>query len=504
MEPLFVGVDMGTSSVKVLLTDRQGRRIADASEAYMPVSPRPDWMEMDPECWYTAAVRGIRRVLAQADPARVRGLCCTGQMHSLTLLDRQDRVIRPAILWNDGRAVDVCARARAELAVQPGLETLAELISNGSPAASLLWLKENEPETFARIDCFLMGSDALTWRLCGQRVTDWCEASVSGLFDAKRNAWSPEMRALVGLRQEQYPALFGSACPAGTLCAQAAADLGLSRSVTVAVGTGDNPAATYATGSLAQGFPTVSIGTAGVLVIPQRTYQPCHGFKNVLFSPDGEKVHSLLQGVVQSAGGSLQWWTRDILRLSDYAGIDRAIDPDALFRPQLLFYPHLVGDKAVHYAPDLRGAFLGLSTDTDREQLTLAVLEGVCFGIRELLSLAYQPLGNAEMLRVTGGGSRSVVWMQVLADVLNMPVVQLDSRAGAACGAALLAARACGEAPADPIGTAPALRVFVPRPAFTARYAEKYERYGRVYAAFQRIYEENAPVAAPFPDQFQA
>ncbi|MDD3212173.1 MAG: FGGY family carbohydrate kinase [Eubacteriales bacterium] len=490
MERLYIGIDMGTSSVKVQLMNEDERLIANCSEIVQPDSPQPDWKEIDPERWFQAAIGGLKRVLQSVDRRNVRALCCTGQMHSLTLLDAAGKTLRPAILWNDCRTAAVCAGLREKLAEMPDMAELVALISTGSPAANLLWVRENEPEVFKKLDGFLMGSDYLTYRFTGERVTDWCEASVSALFDAARNEWSPVMRDMVGLSAEQYPALRGSAQPAGRIRPEIAEALGLPPDVLVATGTGDNPAATVSTGSLKKRFPTVSIGTAGVLVIPQEHYEPKAGFKNVLLSLDGQHVDSLLQGVVQSAGNSLQWWARDILKLEDYSSCDRTIDRKRAFRQSLIFYPHLVGDKAVHYAPELRGAFLGIDTNTGREQLSLAVLEGVCFGFRELLELVYQPVAQLETLHVTGGGSRSDVWMQVLADVLNVMVKQLDSRVGAAYGAALLAAMAQGKKLGEATGEgSDALRSFAPQLEYVRRYQQKYEQYQKVYEAVRSVYQ---------------
>ena len=490
MQRCYIGIDMGSSSVKVQLMDETRKLITDCSETVLPDAPHPDWKEIDPERWFQAAMDVLKRALKTVDRQKVRAICCTGQMHSLTLLDAEGKALRPAILWNDCRTTAVCAKLREELEKSPCTAKFVTLVSTGSPAANLVWVRENEPETFQRMSSFLLGSNYLTYRLTGEHVTDWCEASVSALFDNENNEWSPVMREQVGLSATQYPALRGSARPAGQIRAEIAEELGLPLDTQVATGTGDNPATAVSAGSLIKRFPTISIGTAGVLVIPQTRCEPKAGFKSVLFSLDGHRVDCLLQGVVQSAGNSLQWWMQSILKQDDFSDGDRTIDRKRAFRENLIFYPHLVGDKAVHYAPELRGAFLGIHPDTGREQMSLAVLEGVCFGFRELLEQAYQPVSKLKILPVTGGGSRSDIWMQVLADVLNITVKQLSRRVGAAYGAAILAAMACGdETVCAGDEDESKLRSFKPQTEYVQRYQRKYEQYQRVYNAIRGIYQ---------------
>lgn len=486
---LFIGIDLGTSSVKLVLTDENGKLLREAGRDYRLLQPAQGWKEIRPETWWDASAQALDELLDGADRDQVAGIGVTGQMHTVVLLDEAGNSIRPALMWNDTRTKDLIPGLKEKIA---GTEVsyISTFLSTGSPAANLLWFRLNEPDQFARLGKFLIGPDYLVFRLTGVYGTDYCEASTSSLFDFRSLRWSPVMREIAGLPEKVYPPIRGSAETAGTLLPETAARFGLREDVTVIVGTGDNPAASIPTGCLGRQYPVLSLGTSGVLMFPRQAPDFEAKGKNVLFSFGGKTVHTLVQGVVQSCGSGYSWWNQSVLGQS-IAGADREIDMDRLGESPILFYPHLVGDKNLYADPDLRGAFLGLSTDTTRADMTQAVMEGIAFGLRQLTEAMRLPAEELAKLKAIGGGSRSRVWMQILSDVLNTPIDQLEGSAGAGYGMALLAAYRCGAVSSLEDISKSAVYVkerFTPRPYNAGLYEKHYQRYLKIHDAVKAVF----------------
>lgn len=488
----YIGIDIGTSSAKSVLIDSEGRIIRSASAAYPVAEPKPGWREIDPEAWMQAVDTTLGQLLEGVDRARVRSIGVTGQMHTLVLLDRQGNPLRPALLWNDTRTASMIPDMKRRIRALDGVSCLADVISTGSPAANLLWFKENEPENYARLHKFLIGPDYIVHRLAGGYRTDYCEASTSSLYDLTARTWSPAIRAAFGFPAAVYPDVRGSGEIAGTLLPAFCEKYALSPAVTVIVGTGDNPAAAIPTGCLAKKRPVLSFGTSGVLMFPRSRPDFTARGKNILFSLDGQDVAVLVQGVVQSCGGTLNWWMEKILGTTDYAAETRCISLEHLGESPLLFYPHLVGDKTIYTDPSLRGCFIGLGTDTTRADMATAVLEGICFAVRQLTQAMEIPAAALENLRVIGGGSKNPIWMQMLADVLGAPVIQMESHSGAAFGIALAAAAAAEGVPVEQMmrGLLFDKARFIPRAYHAGLYQKKYQKYLRIHDAVCSIEAE--------------
>ena len=502
-----LGIDLGTSSVKLTLVDGEGQVLGTASRDYAPSCPEAGWKEIDPELWWAATCEACRELLgetatdAATDVTDVVAVAVTGQMHTTVLVGADGRSVRPAIMWNDVRSPELVARVRASYEAA-GLHELARVVSTGSPAASLAWLAQEEPEALAATRTFLIGPDWVVLRLCGARTTDLCEASTSSLFDLGAREWDPRAREVLGLPGEIFPEVVSAGAVVGAVSAEAAAATGLPQGCPVVHGTGDNPAAAIPTGCLTRGVPVLSLGTSAVLM----GTRPAPDFgapgKNILLSLDGSEVVTLVQGVVQSCGSSYSWWTQGVLALDGFDDADKGIDLARLGEGDLIFYPHLTGEKTLFADPTLRGAFLGLSTDVTQAQMTLAVMEGVALGVRQLaeaMGFDLAHAGGGEGLQVIGGGSKSRVWMQVLADVLGVPTLQVRGQAGAGFGMAILGlAVAQGgageEAPlaarldALAAGAVSVSARFEPDPVACARYDRKYERYLRVHDALTGVY----------------
>lgn len=483
--------------MKLLLIDAQRRILAQTSLEYELSKPRKGWSEIDPGIWYDSALEGLRRLLEGQDAARVGAIGVTGQMHTLIMLDERGETVRPAIIWNDKRTAQCLPALREALAEEPDGEYLRNIVSTGSPAANLYWVSRHEPEVFARCRHFLIGPDYLVYRLTGVFCTDYVEASTSSLYSIRGCAWSRKLRELIGLPEAAYPPVRGSGETVGRLKGELARALGLREDVRVIAGTGDNAATAVSTGCIGRGYPVLSLGTSGVLIFPVRSLDRVERGKAILFSADGKNLLYLVQGVVQSTGESVSWWLRKVQGQKDFGTMDAEIDGKLLCRSQLLFYPHINGDKTLYADPELRGAFIGLNSETGPKEMYGAILEGLCFAFRQLAGGMALDLEKYGSLKVVGGGAKSSLWLQTLANVLNVRVERLGGAVGPAFGIALLAYAADhAEVGAEEL-TAASLQVeqvFTPDRALTELYEGKYRQYLRIHDALKYIEDGRMPV----------
>lgn len=487
----FLGIDLGTSAMKLVLIDGNKNVLAQITEEYQAAQPERGYSEIDPEIWYDCMMNAMERIFEKCDRSLIRGIGVTGQMHTLAVLDGKGKSVRPALMWNDIRTKDLIPELKERIRDFPEGEYLARTISTGSPAANLYWLKENEPENFKKIKKFLIGPDYLVYRLTGHYGTDYCEASTSCLYQIRARKWSPEMRELIGLEEEMYPEVRGSVLAAGTLTEEFAKRFSLSRQIDVLTGTGDNPATAISTGCLGRGYPVISLGTSGVFMMPVAKIRDNAKGKMILFSFDDKSYSYLIQGAVQSNGSTFDWWVRGIME-ADYSEVDRLVDVEKSSRSGVIFYPHLMGEKTLYADPNIRGSFIGLSTETDRSDMLYAVIEGLCFSFRELAEKMRLPLCRFGSVKVVGGGARSRVWMQTLANVLNIRIEQMDGMIGPAFGIALLAAYHCGcfdslEQISE--GTVKIQNCFEPQPEAAAVCNGQYGKYLRIQKGLQYITE---------------
>ena len=484
----YVGIDIGTSSAKLTLIDENGTLLKEASAGYRFEEPAPGYKEIDPATWMKAVDRAMTELFSEKDPALVKGIGVTGQMHTLVLLDEAGESIRPALMWNDTRTADMVGTVKEQIRKLPSVSYIANIISTGSPAMNLLWVKEQEPEAYSRIHKFLIGPDYIVYRLTGSLQTDYCEASTSSLLDMNKKEWSGEIRQLFGFSPTIYPTIRGTNEIAGRILPEVAERYGFSEEVGVLVGTGDNPAAAISTGCFQEKKPVISLGTSGVLMYPREAIDFEAKGKNILFSFDGNETQILVQGVVQSCGSSMTWWMRDILDTDNYEK-ETNMDPAHLGESNLLFFPHLTGDKTIYADPKLSGAFLGLRTETSRRDMTIAVMEGIAYGFRQLTEVMKISKEQLKDLRITGGGSKNPVWMQIFADVLNCSVCQFEAGAGAGYSMALCAAGVFGGASLERMisRTVKVKACYQPREYNAKRYDENYQKYLRIYKALTYI-----------------
>ena len=426
--------------MKMVLTDSKKNILGQISEEYQAAQSQNGWSEIDPQVWFYAMKRGIEKILRDQDKAALRGIGVTGQMHTLVVLGADGKPLRPSIMWNDTRTKELLPELKETIRHFPEGSYLSRTISTGSPAANLYWLKKYEPQNLKNMKKFLIGPDYLVYCLTGSQVTDYCEASTSCLYRLCEKKWSDEIRELIGLDREVYPEIRGSAQSAGKLLPEMAEMFGVSPETEVIVGTGDNPATAISTGCLGCGYPVISLGTSGVFMMPVEKPEFQTKGKKILFSFDDDNYFFLVQGVVQCNGNTFDWWSRSIMEMKNFHEFTTDLDANRSAENELIFYPHLDGDKTIYADPDLRGAFAGISLSTSREDMFYAVMEGLCFAFRELAEKMHLPLKEYGNVKVVGGGARSPVWMQTMANVLNIPIEKMGGMIGPAFGIALLAA----------------------------------------------------------------
>lgn len=492
---LYIGIDLGTSAVKLLLMDEAGQVKNVVSREYPLEFPQPGWSQQNPEDWRKAVLEGIPDLLTGFDPKTVAGIGCGGQMHGLVVLDRDDQVIRPAILWNDGRT----ARQVDYLNNVIGKERLSAWTANiafaGFTAPKILWMRENEPENFARIAKIMLPKDYVNYILTGVHACDDSDASGTLLLDVKNKRWSREMLDICGVRETQMPRLFESYQCIGTVKPDIARALGLGDNVKVAAGAGDNAAAAVGTGVVGDGGCNISLGTSGTVFISSKNFGvDRHNALHAFAHADGG-YH--LMGCMLSAASCNKWLMEDIYKTNDYSAEQAPITEDRLGENHVFFLPYLMGERGPINDTNARGTFLGMTMDTTRADLTQAVLEGVAFAIRDSVEVARSLGIDIRSSKICGGGARSPLWKKMIANILNVELECLECEQGPGMGGAMLAMVACGayetvQAACDAIVRV-ASRV-TPEPELAARYEKRYRQFQKIYPACKQLFAEIANV----------
>ena len=486
---LYIGIDLGTSAAKLLLMDELGSIKNVVTKEYPLEFPKPGWSQQDPESWRRAVLEGIPELLRGFDGKAVAGIGCGGQMHGLVILDSEDRVIRPAILWNDGRTAKQVDYLNNEI----GKQTLSGLTANiafaGFTAPKVLWVREQEPENFARIAKIMLPKDYVNYVLTGVHACDYSDASGMLLLDVEHKCWSSRMLELCGVTEAQMPKLFESYQCIGAVKPELAKQLGLAEGVKVAAGAGDNAAAAVGTGVVGQGGCNISLGTSGTVFISSDTFgvdgtNALHAFAHA----DGG-WH--LMGCMLSAASCNKWLLEDILGTSDHAAEQAAIKEERLGENHTYFLPYLMGERSPINDTDARGTFIGMTMDTTRADLVQAVLEGVAFAIRDSVEVA-RALGiEIPSSKICGGGARSALWKRILANVLNIRLECPESEQGPGMGGAMLAMVACGAYGS----VAQVCERFVkvascvePEPELVAKYELRYRKFRQIYPACKDLF----------------
>ncbi len=485
---LYIGVDLGTSAVKLLLMQADGTIEHIVSKEYPLSFPKPGWSEQNPIDWWNACVEGIKELTADADKSQVGGISFGGQMHGLVALDDKDEVIRPAILWNDGRTAEETDYLNETIGKEKLSQYTANIAFAGFTAPKLLWMKKHEPQLFARIAKIMLPKDYIAYRLTGVHSTDVSDASGMLLMDVKNKCWSKEMMEICQITESQLPRIFESYEKIGTLLPQVAEELGLPQTVIAAAGAGDNAAAAVGTGTVGDGSCNISLGTSGTVFIASDKFAvDSHNALHAFAHADG---HYHLMGCMLSAASCNKWWMEDILDTKDFAAQQEGITK--LGENHVYFLPYLMGERSPHNDPKARGTFTGITMDTTREDMTQAVLEGVAFALRDSFEVAKLLGIDIERTKICGGGAKSPLWKKMIANILNIKVDTLANEEGPALGGAMLAAVANGEykdvaEAADAIVKVTATEE--PDAELAAKYEKRYQTFRSIYPQLKGVFQ---------------
>ena len=477
---LYIGVDLGTSAVKLLLMNEAGHIEKIVSREYPLSFPHSGWSEQNPYDWYDKTLDGLKELLSECDKSLVDGISFGGQMHGLVTLDAQDEVVRPAILWNDGRTTEETAYLNEQIGRERLTGYTANIAFAGFTAPKILWMQKNEPDLWAKVKKIMLPKDYLAYRLSGTFCTDYSDASGMLLMDVKNKCWSKEMMEICHVSREQLPDLYESFEVVGTLKKEIASELGVPETVKVIAGAGDNAAAAVGTGTVGANHCNLSLGTSGTLFVSSDKFgvdehNALHSFAHA----DGG-YH--LMGCMLSAASCNKWWMDEILKTKDYAGEQKGIQ--TLGENQVFYLPYLMGERSPHNNPDARAMFVGMSMDTTREDMTLAVLEGVAFGLRDSLEVARSLGIRIDSSRICGGGAKSPLWRQIIAAVMNVKLEIIESEEGPGYGAAILAAVGCGTFESVESACEKLVKVIdavEPDPELVQKYEEKYQKFKQLY-----------------------
>lgn len=484
---LYIGIDLGTSAVKLLLMDGNGEIKKIVSKEYPLFFPNPGWSEQNPEDWFEQSMNGLKELTAECDKSQIAGISFGGQMHGLVVLDEEDNVIRPAILWNDGRT----GEETEYLNTVVGKETLSKYTANiafaGFTAPKILWMKRHEPERFQKIKKIMLPKDYLVYRLCGTFCTDVSDASGMLLMDVKNKCWSKEMLEICSITEEQLPKLYESYEVVGSLKKNIAEELEMTEEVKVIAGAGDNAAAAVGTGTVGEGMCNISLGTSGTIFISSKKFKVDEN--NALHSFAHADGNYHLMGCMLSAASCNKWWSEEILKTTDFVNEQAGITK--LGENNVFYLPYLMGERSPHNDPKVRAAFIGMSMDTTREEMTQAVLEGVAFGLRDSLEVARSLGINIARTKICGGGAKSPLWKKIIANVMNIKVEVIESEEGPALGAAMLAAVGCGEYPDVETATKQFVKTIdtvEPEKELVEKYEERYQKFKNIYPAVKNLF----------------
>lgn len=484
----YIGVDLGTSALKLVMMKGNGELVKTVSKEYPLYFPRSGWSEQNPTDWFSAVKEGLKELAACTDE-KIAGISFGGQMHGLVILDKDDNVLRPAILWNDGRSTEETDYLNNVI----GKEKLSKLTANiafaGFTAPKILWVKNNEPEIFAKISKIMLPKDYISYMLSGSFSTDYSDASGMLLLDVKNKKWSKEMIDICSISEDMLPKLYESYEVVGAIKPELAKELGLNDDIKIIAGAGDNAAAAIGTATVGEGACNISLGTSGTVFISSKnfgvdSFNALHSFAHA----DGN-YH--LMGCMLSAASCNKWWMEEILKTKDFSKEQENIEN--LGENNVFFLPYLMGERSPHNDPDAAGTFIGMRMDTKREDMTLAIFEGVTFALRDSLEVARSLGIKIEKTMICGGGAKSPLWKRLVANILNVEVEVPVSEEGPGFGAAILAAVGCGEYESVEDAAKSIIKIkekIKPEADLVVKYEEKYQKFKRIYPALKDVFKE--------------
>ncbi len=485
---LYIGIDLGTSAVKLILTDENGYILNSVSREYPIYFPKEGWSEQNPEDWYNETINGLKELLYDADSSAVSGISFGGQMHGLVILDEVNEVIRPAILWNDSRSSKECDHLNNVIGKDKLTEYCGNIAFAGFTAPKLLWVKNNEPDNFVKIKKIMLPKDYLAYKLTGIFSTDVSDASGTLYFNVKNRCWSEEMMKICGIKKTMLPHIYESFEVTGKIKSEIAAELGIPQSTKIIAGAGDNAAAAVGTGVVDSNSCNISLGTSGTVFIAADTFAVDNNNALHSFAHANGEYH--LMGCILSAASCNKWWLENILSTDDYTGEQEKINLKS--KNNVYFLPYLMGERSPHNDPFARGTFIGLAMDTKRYEMTQAILEGVAFALRDSVEVARKLGIDVKSSMLCGGGTKSLIWMKIIANVMNIRISIPNTQEGPSYGAAILAMTGCGKFATVNEAVHSLIRIkdsIEPEPDLVNMYEEKYQKWIKIYPGCKEIFE---------------
>ena len=476
---MYIGIDLGTSSVKLLLIDDKGKIRKEVTKEYPLYYPQENWSEQNPEEWYDKTFEGLKD-LVMGYENEIKAISFSGQMHGLVLLDAEDKIIRPAILWCDQRTSLECDEINSYFG-KDILKLTGNIALTGFTAPKILWVKKNEPENFKKIKKILLPKDYLAFKLSGIYSTDVSDASGMLLLDVNKRKWSKKMLDFFNVKEEQLPKLFESYEVVGTLKGNLKDKLNLKNDIKIVAGGGDQAVGAIGVGAVKEGILSVALGTSGVVFASSSKYVVDKDGRLHSFCHGNGEYHQM--GVMLSAAASLKWWIEDVEKTNDYSKLLLEAE-EAKFDKNLHFLPYLMGERTPHNNPFARGSLTGLNIQHKRGDITRGILEGITFGLKDILEIIKDINIDVKSVRVSGGGVKSEFWQQMIANIFEVNVDIVNSTEGPAYGAAILAM--VGDGIYKDVNTAcstliKVINSKVPNKTLEKKYREKYEIFKKLY-----------------------
>lgn len=483
---MYIGIDLGTSSAKLLLMDKNGLVVNTVSKNYPLSFIKETWIEQEPEEWFNSIYNGLKEIIKGYENC-ISAISFSGQMHGLVILNSEDKVIRPAILWCDQRTEKECSYLNEEIGVSKLLENTGNIALTGFTLPKILWIKENEPKNFSEISKVMLPKDYIVYKLSGVFATDFSDASGMLLLDVKNRKWSREMIEISGLKEENFPQIYESYEEIGCIKKEFAEELKLNRNIKIIIGGADQAIGAVGVGAVNSDYISVALGTSGVVLANNSEY--IYDKKGRLHSFCHANGKYYQMGVILSAASSLKWWVEEINKTSDYEMLMKEAEESKA--KDLYFLPYLVGERTPHNDINVRGAFIGFNINHQRGDMTKAVLEGVAFALRDSYEILKEINIKSKIIRLSGGGARNVIWREIICNVFNLETEIVNSLEGPAFGAAIVAS--VGDGAYRNINEActviiKPLQKIQPNNELVKNYNEKYDKFKKLYPRLKEFY----------------
>lgn len=484
---MFIGIDLGTSGVKLILVTKNGQVVHTTTRSYELSMPKPMWTEQNPNDWFVQVMDGLQELVKNHEQD-IEAIGFSGQMHGLVLLDEQDQVIRPAILWNDQRTIDENNFLNQSIGYEELQRWTGNISLTGLTAPKVLWVRKHEPGNFKKIHKIMLPKDYIAYQLTGVFATDESDVSGTLYYDCLNGSYRKEMLEILGITEKQLPKVYQSHEVIGTLKKAILTQLKLTQPVNIIIGGGDQAVGAVGVGIVEDGKCSISLGTSGVVFVAMDTYKIDQKSFLQSYRHANGKYH--MMGVMLSAAGALNWWSEKVFKNFNYTDFFEKIDKTPIETP-LYFLPYLSGERAPINDPYARGVFFGLQLQHRKEHMDRALVEGVTFGLKQILELI-QNLGTPiHELRITGGGAKSKVWAQMISDIMNVKVSTIEIEEGPSLGAAILAMVGNKTYPTIADACSNIIQekdVFTPNPNQVLKYQNKYRVFTSIYPSVQALF----------------